>query len=580
MADGYNFDKKTSLGETMNSLLNRQDALIRERQKEGKLGTMEKVMGLLGILSIVDGVATKNSSIKTKNMLDSPELIKTQAKTDFLKAAPSSQLIVDYGKYYNPNDKTGSIKDISKQYIANADKTIFSGTGYDPAKDSFEDLTDKSQETIYTAVQPTASSIYTIIENQGGEPLLEPYTAGRIERQREFVNAREGQNNFIDRFTNWITGNKDLFSDKQAAQDFLKGKLIYNEDESALVDNPDWVEGGIEYPGTKFVKLDRIGALPDFTGKQFSFKPKQKLTSSRIVESASFNENGELVGYEQTLDRVVTTDERGNIIEAKWVPSGEPVPTDAATQKADETLREISLEYPSSSFLLENRKNITLNQAIDELTRNERPYSEAAYTNLKQFDDEIQQLYKLKTNAQRLSNLFPSDSDIPRIEYIDPELINALGGDLESYTRANLETFKRFEYQKAWKEGRLRDNVKGLNDSIKESYGLAKNDNNQPIIVKAKDVTLVKPSLTRVKTLGDGTPIVVDGKEQLEAVMMPDQLTAFNDIGQEDSHIVDAYFRKVTGQAPTAGDVFPANHEELNITPWVWNNELKEWNKF
>jgi len=174
MADGYNFDKKTSLGDTMNSLLSRQDALIRQKQKQGKLGTMEKVMGLLGILSIVDGIQTKSASIKTRNALTSPEMLNAEAKADFLKLAPQSQLVVDYGSYYNPNDKTGSINDITKAYIGKADPSMFAGTGFDPKKFSFEDLDDNSQTTLLNKFQPTATAIYNSIDSTGGQAMLEP----------------------------------------------------------------------------------------------------------------------------------------------------------------------------------------------------------------------------------------------------------------------------------------------------------------------------------------------------------------------------------------------------------------------
>lgn len=582
MADGYNFDKKTSLGDTMNSLLSRQDALIRQKQKQGKLGTMEKVMGLLGILSIVDGIQTKSASIKTRNALTSPEMIAAQAKADFLKMAPQSQLVVDYGSYYNPNDKQGSINAITRAYIGKADPSIFAGTGFDPNKFSFEDLSDDSQTMLLDKFTPTATSIYNSIDSTDGQALLEPYKAGRQERQRQLVSYEENRNNFIDRLTNKITGNQSLFKDRTVADDFLKGKLIYNEDKSALIDNPNWVEGGVEFPGDKFVKPNRIGAIPDLSDVKLEYKPKQEITTVKKEYTAKFDENGILKGYVQNFNRVVKKDIRGNEIESTWVPEGEPVENYEATENARKTQQAFIDSYPNSAQFIQNQTNMTLNEAIDQLIRNEKPYSSSAYTNLKQFDDEVQQLYNLKTNAQRLNSIFNQveGEDVPRVEYIDPEIIGALGGDLESYTRANLETFKRFEYQKAWKEGRLTDSVKGLNQDIKDSYGLTTNDKNQPVISEDKDVTLVKPSLTRVKTLGDGTPIVINGKEQFEAILMPEQLKAFSELGEGDQHIVDMYFRKVTNQTPVDGDVFPANYKELNVTPWTWNDDLKQWLPF
>lgn len=576
MADGYNFDKKTSLGETMNSLLNRQDALIRERQKEGKLGTMEKVMGLLGILSIVDGVATKNSSIKTKNMLDSPELIKTQAKTDFLKGAPNSQLIVDYGKYYNPNDKEGSIRDISKHYVANADKTLFSGTGYDPSKDNFEDLTNKSQETIYNSVQPTASSIYTIIQNQGGQALLEPYTAGRTERQREFVNVRESQNNFIDRVTNKITGNQNLFSNDQVAQDFLKGKLIYNEDKSALVDNPDWVDGGVEYAMNKFVKLDRLGALPDFTGKQFSFRPTEE-SREEIKTTYKIFDDGRIEAYDTPYIVTIAKDRKSGALipdsyKEERVPGFVPDLNDEKTLTAATARLNIRETLGTAGETIFEREiaagNTNLVSIMAIATNEVKPLGTGQYETLKEFDTDIRSLYNSLTSnlsTGLMANMSPRDT----LKYTDISFGDQLKGDLASYVTAPYETFKALQYQQAWTEGRLDESVKQFFEFYNEGdnkYGLMKDDNGNNIIDPEFDVSLVR----------ENKQYIINDAGIKEAIISQDQMGIFSKL---DEKRVDQYFRSVTGRSPMEGDVFPANFNDLQIIPYTWNNKRKEWIK-
>lgn len=577
MADGYNFDKKTSLGDTMNSLLSRQDALIRQKQKQGKLGTMEKVMGLLGILSIVDGIQTKSASIKTRNALTSPEMLNAEAKADFLKLAPQSQLVVDYGSYYNPNDKTGSINDITKAYIGKTDPSMFAGTGFDPKKFSFEDLDDNSQTTLLNKFQPTATAIYNSIDSTGGQAMLEPYKAGRQERQKQFVSYEENRNNFLERITNKVTGNQSLFKDSATTNDFLKGKLIYNEDKSSLIENPNWIEGGIEYSYNKFVKPNRIGMVPDLSDAGLTLKPQ--MTSERFMKTSyRITEDGSIEAYDTPYIRSVGTDR----LSGQMIPKSykeERVPGFVGTVNEEQTLNATTARMNIRKTLGTAGEKVferEINAGEDNLVKimaiaaNEvKPLGTGQYVDLKEFDGEIRNLYNALTSnltTGALANLSPKDT----LKYTDISFGDELKGDLASYVTAPYETFKALQYQQAWVEGRLDESVGQFIEFFNEGenkYGLMTDKETGKNIINPKfDVTAIT----------EGKQYIVNEAGLKEAVIQPEQLGIYSKL--KDSQVL-SYFRGVTGRAPQDGDVFPANFEELNIIPWEWNDKRKEWVK-